>query len=133
MTKNSDANDVSRRTVLKRGAIVSGGVLVGGSAMTGTAAASPRTNFAYVSNDVEVGDVVTLESRGGRPNLNCNDAGANIRTTEWTVSFDDGSGNDTWYFIPNGYSGGEEVEVTGEAISCADSTLADKEVEVTLQ
>lgn len=119
----SRRQDSTRRKVLK----TLGAGVAGGTAITGLAAGSPRTNFAYVSDDVKVGDVVTLTSREGRPNLNCNDAGANIRTTEWSVNGDD----DPWYFIPNGYKGGERVEVTGEAIGCADSVLADKEVQVT--
>lgn len=127
MNQESDTENVSRRSVLQKTAIASGAALIGGATLAGEAAGSPKTNFAYVSEDVGVGDRVTLEERGDRPNLNCNDAGANIRTTEWDVSGDD----DSWYFIPNGYKGGETVEVTGEAVGCESTELADKEVQVT--
>lgn len=123
---NRDAFGVSRRKIL-RGLAGSGVAVVGGTVLTGGAAGSPRINFAYVSKDVVVGDRVTLDELQGRPNLNCNDAGANIRTSGWSVS---GDHDATWYFIPNGYKGGETVEVTGEAITCEDSDLADKEVQV---
>lgn len=128
MTSHRPQSTPTRRSILKRGAVVAGGGLVAGSALAGSAAGSPRTNFAYVDSDVSVGEEVTLEERTGRPNLNCNDTGANIRTTAWKVSGDD---DGTWYFIPNGYKGGETVEVVGVAIQCADSDLADKEVQVT--
>lgn len=96
------------------------------AALAGNSAWSPLTNFAYGPGHVSVGDVVTLQARtGNRPNLNCNDAGANIRTTEWRVST-----GDLWYTIPNGYKGGEEVEVVAEAITRDDSELADKEVQI---
>lgn len=128
MSDRPDQTDVSRRSVLRKAALASGAALVGGATVTGQAAGSPQTNFAYVSDDVRKGDKVTLETREGRPNLNCNDAGANIRTTAWSVS---GDVDGTWYFIPNGYKGDEEVRVTSEAIVCADSERADKEVQVT--
>lgn len=128
MTSQQSQSTPTRRSILKRGAVVAGGGLVAGSVLTGSAAGSPRTNFAYVGDDVTVGDVVTLRERRGRPNLNCNDAGANIRTTAWEVSGDD---DGAWYFIPNGYKGGETLEVVGVAIQCADAELADKEVQVT--
>lgn len=94
--------------------------------MTGSAAASPRTNFAYVPDehvknegeDDFYNSKVTLITKFGKENLNCNDTGANIKTTVFEVCGDIWNDPEYWYFIPNSYEMQQTVQITGNAVDC---------------
>lgn len=72
MTHTPDKEPVSRRSVLRKGAVASVATVVGGTALAGTSAASSTTNFAYVDDGVgnESGPY-TLETRLGRSQPGC--------------------------------------------------------------
>lgn len=147
MREANDSPTVTRRTVLEKGAIASGIAVLGGTALAGSATGSPLVNFAYVPDDhtsdtnddgeedTVDGAVATLVSKEGTKKINCNDAGANIKTAVWEVDVEKGpSADETWYFIPNSYEEGDVVEITGNAIDCQSMEAGHlTEVEVTLQ
>lgn len=146
MSDTPDSTDVSRRSVLRKAALTSGAALFGGASIASNAAGA-ETNFAYVPNshvegggtggsepeDAETsGGTVTLDTRVGRARINCNDAGAKIKTTEFKVSGKATDwGSESWFFIPNSYRVGDEVKISSNAVNCTGEDDALTEVGVT--
>lgn len=115
MIEQPDTHDVSRRRILRTGAVASSATLFGGTVLAGNVAASNDSSFVYVPDgSVSNGDTVELLDRKGKEKVNCRAAGANANTEKFKVS-----NGDIWYFIDSRYDEDDCVKVT------QDSGLAD--------
>lgn len=132
MTDTTDGTEVSRRQVLRTGAIASGAAVVGGGALVGTAAGSPQNNFGYVVTGSSLeGETVTLSHSAGRAKVYCDAGGSEsrIKTEVWEL---EGS-TEELYLIPSGYETGDTLEVGSVFTSCTKNEAIKGEVAVTKQ
>lgn len=109
MSNTSTTEDISRRNVLRTGALASIAIAAGRTTIAGSSVASPQNNFGYVKDSTLEGKTVPLAGPPSREKVCCDAGGSEsrIKTEKWDLE----ESGEPLYLIPSGYDAGDTVEV----------------------